>query len=810
MMGGSERCSGLAGACFVAIVTFGTPALAHEIEPPKAKSQSSAAWPGGRSETHDVLVPVALTISASGDVEDVTLEASVSPTFDQAALETARRWKFEPATRDGTPVAARIRAIVRFPASSATELGPPPQASDTTSPSSPAERNAAAAEPENVVVHGAPPPRSASEVTRGRDIIQAAPHRTASDVLQIVPGVFVTQHSGEGKAHQIFLRGFDAVHGQDLEIWVGGIPINEVSNIHGQGYSDLHFVMPEVIKDIQSAPGTYDPKQGDFAVAGSIRMRLGYDEPGLTAKGSLGSFGARRLFLAYHPKDSSDETFAAFEEYSTDGFGPNRAARRGSFVGQATHDFGDGLAARLLATTYTSRFDSAGVLRLRDIESGAVDRYGVYDPKQGGYSSRTQLLAELHKDEEGARWSIAPFIAFRSLTLRQNFTGYLVESQRGGNALDSDNTQQIHEDIMVGATASYRKLFKLFSPQDAFEAGFYARNDWIEQSQRRLSDVNDSPTETLVDAKVRGTNVAGYLDASVSPLRRLVLRGGVRLDALSYSTQDRVVPPSGAAASQARAAQGAHFGKKATIDLLVLPKLHALASYGEGFRSPQARSLSEGERAPFTEVTSFEVGIRYADASRFQGSIAFFQTNLSQDLAFDQTTARNETVPGTRRNGVALELTARASDWLTMSGSTTYTHASFTSSDANYEEGALLPYVPQLVTRADIVAKRKLTRVWERDLEAHVGYGLESLIGRPLPYSEFGKNVFLVDASLGLRLKEVEFGADVYNLFDAFWYDSQFVYASNFSRGGPAQLVPLHHVTVGQPRSVFFSLSLHI
>ncbi len=787
-------------------------ARAHDVEPPKPKIQAPATWPGAVPEAHDTLVPVTLSISPSGAVESVTVEASISPEYDQAAILAARSWTYEPALRDGKPVSARIRAVVRFVAKApAPDVAAVAPAGEAATPSSAAPPSPPKEKPQSVLVRGVAPVRSASEVVRRRDVMEAAPHRTASDLLQVVPGIFVTQHSGEGKAHQIFLRGFDSVHGQDLEIWVGGIPINEVSNIHGQGYSDLHFAMPEVIKDIQSTPGTYDPRQGDFAVAGTIRMRLGYDEPGVTTKGTIGSFGTRRLFLAYHPKDASEETFAAFEEYSTDGFGPNRAARRGSFVGQATHDFADGLAARLLASTFAGRFDSAGVVRARDIETGKIDKYGLYDPKQGGYSTRTQLLTELHKDDDDARWSLAPFVVFRSLSLRQNFTGYLTESQRGGQAqTGSDNTQQIHEDIMVGATASYRKTLKLLSAHDAVEAGFFARNDWIEQSQRRLSDVNDSPTETLVDARVRGTNVAGYLDASLHPIRRLAVRGGVRVDALSYATQDRVIPKSGALASQERASQGTHLGKKATLDFSLLPKLHVLASYGDGFRSPQARSLSEGERAPFTEVTSYETGFRYIDGTRVQGSLALFHTNLSQDLAFDQTTARNEIVPGTQRNGVAVELTTRANDWLTMSTSATYTRASFTGTNEKYKEGDLLPYVPQLVVRADVVAKYKLTRLWERDLEGRIGYGLESLVGRPLPYSEFGHNVFLVDVSAGLRLKEVELGLDAYNLLDAFWYDGEFVYASNFTRGSAPELVPLHHVTVGPPRSLFMSLTLHI
>lgn len=795
----------------VCALAWPTEAAAHDVTSPKLTSETFAAWPDGHPDDHDVVVPIIVVVGANGRVQEAAVEVSVDPELDAAALVAARAFIYAPATQDGQAVSAKVRAFVRFKGAPidaghahahvhVPATAPPAATSTEKTP-----------EPEAVRVQGAAPPRSASEARRGQDVIGAAPHRTASDTLNVIPGIFVTQHSGEGKAHQIFLRGFDAVHGQDLEISVGGIPVNEVSNIHGQGYADLHFVMPEIIKEIQAQPGTYDPRQGDFAVAGSIRMKLGYKEPGFTTKGTLGSFGAKRLFLAFHPKDTSDETFAAFESYSTDGFGPNRAAQRGSFVGQAVHDFGNGVGVRALLSSYAGHFDSPGVLKEADISQGRVDRYATYDPKQGGDSSRTQMLVELHRDGEGDRLSIAPFVMLRSLSLRQNFTGFFNDTQQGGTpSLESDNSQQLQRNVMVGATASYRRTIRLLSPRDSVELGLYGRNDWITQSQRRLSDVDDRPTATLVDATVRGTNVAGYLDATLNAFKRLAIRGGIRADVLSYGTEDRVPSKAGTDASQERSAMGAHLGKKVTVDGAVLPQLHVLASYGDGFRSPQARSLSNGERTPFAQVHSVEGGVRYAEGKFFSGSLAVFHTRLDKDLVFDQGTARNEAVPSTARSGAALELVTKPAEWLTMSSSATFTRAVFTNSDATYKEGDLLPYVPQWVIRGDIVARKELTQLWGRPLVGRIGYGIESLVRRPLPYGEFGNDVFLLDMAMGLRLREVELGVDFTNLLGADWYDGQFVYASNFGRSKTPNLVPFRHVTVGAPRSVFATIAIYL
>jgi outer membrane receptor protein involved in Fe transport len=331
----------------------------------------------------------------------------------------------------------------------------------------------------------------------------------------------------------------------------------------------------------------------------------------------------------------------------------------------------------------------------------------------------------------------------------------------------------------------------------------------MDQSQKRLAEATDLPFETNIDANVRATNLAGYVDAQLHPVSRLVVRGGVRVDALAYTVADRVLPRVADTPSQSRTAQGTHTGKKLTLDYLLLPGLHALASYGEGFRSPQARALADGERTPFTSTTSYEAGFRYAHKKVLAGSFAAFHTELSDDLVFNPLLARNDRTPGTARTGVALDLQARAGDILVAAG-ITYTNAAFTSSDTVYQKGELLPYVPQLVVRTDALWSRKVAKVAGRDLEAKAGAGFSGMGQRPLPYAETGTNVFLVDAQAGLRAKEVELTLGAFNLLDAQFFDSQYTYASNFGRSATPSRIPAQHVTIGPPRSVFATLSLYL
>ncbi|MCU0655867.1 MAG: TonB-dependent receptor [Polyangiaceae bacterium] len=791
-----------------------TVAEAHEIQPPKPGAQPEAKWPGEAGE-QDVVVPVLLKVGADGVVVEAQVEVSLGEALDREALAVARRWRFEPARREGVAIEAKVRAFVRFvgqtrhqhahghekgsggqeghehPHTHRNDEGRGGDTAVQVVGHGEAEHQA----PREVRVQGERTlPGGASTTTRDRAVLRAAPHRTAGDLLRVVPGVNITQHSGEGKAYQIFFRGFDAVHGQDLELWAGGAPVNDVSNLHGQGYADLHFLMPEIIREIQSTPGVYDPRQGDFAVAGTMRLALGLDEPGVIAKVSAGNFGARRYFLAYHPRDAREETFAAFEIYGTDGFGPSRAAQRVSGVAQALHEINERTTARVLVTHYTGRFASAGVVRRDDIEAGRIDAFGTYDPQQGGDSSRSQLVVELVSQGEHDRWTLAPFVVRRGLRLRSNFTGFL-DDEAG------DGVQQLNDATTAGLTASYRRAWPLLSPRDLFEAGLYARSDWIDQSQRRIETGSDRIRQVEVDAQVRAMNVAGYLDTALYPWKRLALRGGVRLDGLGYTTLD--------AGGQARSAQGAHLGTRATAEVILGAGISAAISHGEGFRSPQARSLAEGQKTPFTTVTSHEAGLRYRDGS-LRGSAAIFRTALSDDLAFDQARARNERTPPTLRQGAAVEVTAQPSPRFTSSISLTYTRASFRRTEGEYLAGALLPYVPQLVGRTDLSYEPTLGQVLGRTIRGQLGAGMSFYHRRPLPFGEWGRDAFLLDLRAGLQVANVRLGFDAFNSLDSRWFDGEFVYASRFNRGGAASLVPARHVTLGPPRTYLLSLQVNL
>ncbi len=821
----STRPPRAAAALFLALV-HAWPAQAQEVVPPLPVEQPEPSWPGQFAAEHDVVVPVIATVSAAGLVDQASVEAGVSPEFDDAALAAVRRWRFRPALVDGRPVAAKIRLLVRFREARAVQSRAAARDAASIQPIPPLPRRAKPASVQSrqeeveveVIGERVAPRRSASETSRGQDVISAAPHRTGGDLLQVVPGAYITQHSGQGKAYQVFYRGFDAVHGQDLEFWVGGVPVNEVSNIHGQGYADLNFVMPEVVSRISVLPGNYSPEQGDFAVAGTIRYDLGYEEPGVSAKATVGSFGERRIFLGYHPENAPAAEFLAFETQSTDGFGPNRAASRTSGIVQRTTKLGSG-RLRLLATGYAGRFDSPGVVSLRDLESGRLDRFDTYGLDQGGYSSRYQGVVEYVNRSGRADLHVAPYLVWRTLKLKQNYTGYLLDEVNG------DTSQLQNQTTTLGVTTSARQAISLLSQDDQLEVGVSLRHDRIDQSQLDVGNENSRVLGTIVDAELSAVDAAAWLGLTTLPLSQVRVLAGLRVDGLAYHVADQTPanesrqgadpnafarqlrPPS--PGGQVRTAMGAHWGPRVTVDSRLSQGVHGVLAYGEGFRSPQARSLGDGERTPFVSVRSMEAGLRYGK-SPINGSLSVFRTDVTGDLVFDAATTRNERVPASRRLGAALEYVVKPDHWFVSSGSGTFTKATFTESDRTFASGDSLPYVPELVLRQDIAWNPSLARIGNRSLTGRFGMGLTGVFRRPQPYGTYGHDVVLFDLTSELRFKEIALGVDVFNLLDQEWYDSEFTYSANWNPAATARLVPERYVTVGAPRTLLVTLSAFV
>jgi hypothetical protein len=241
-------------------------------------------------------------------------------------------------------------------------------------------------------------------------------------------------------------------------------------------------------------------------------------------------------------------------------------------------------------------------------------------------------------------------------------------------------------------------------------------------------------------------------------------------------------------------------------------------SYGEGYRSPQARQLEEGEQAPFAKVKSYEAGATVRDGDRIAFTAAAYETDLSYDLIFDPTSARLERIGPTTRRGLVAHVLASPSEHATISASATYVHATLDAPPLPTPEnptpaftsGEALPYVPPLVVRSDVAFTGTLGVVRHEPVTWKLGYGTTFLSSRPLPYSESSPPVFLLDATAGLRRNWLELQLDTTNLLGARYADIEYAYVSNWlTRPIPSRL-PARHITAGSPRVVMLTATVYL
>lgn len=824
---------------------------ASGVVPPRALAKVDAVFPEGEPPlTTERTVVLVVTVEQDGRVGEVTVATSGGERFDAAAVSAVRAFTFEPASRDGVAMASRIKVPFRFApppslpappaASAASPSGAPTPtvaqtsgANELTRPPQPTAPSAPSGAIE-VDVRGrrVTPPRATSDFVLGREVLAAAPRRDAADLLSSAPGVYVAKPEGDAVAHELVLRGFDAAHGQDIELTLGHmVPLNQPSHVHGQGYADLNFLIPEVVQSVRVTEGVYDPRQGDFAVAGSVDFELGVSERGYRSRTTYGSFQTLRQLVLWAPKSQPEETFGAAVFRRTDGFGRNRGGLSGGVLGQFGFEGPGGFRGVALVSGYAARANLAGVLRRDDVEAGRLGFYDVVrDPSataQSAFSGRALAAVRIAREsEDGERTSLATWLGFVDYRSRENFTGYTQRSRTNPDWVGrGDLIEQGNQDLSLGARAEHRtRRFEATSWLEAtFELGLSASAHRIEQQQNLLQVPENATWDRRIDASIRTADLGLYVDADLKVTRYVRVRGGLRGDLLAFDVADALGNFTPAFQRQThlpgfrRTALGAAFGPRVSVEGRPTRWLDLFAAYGQGYRSPQALQLSEGESAPFAKVHSVEGGAKlHPLRDKLTLSAAGYATFLSTDLAFDPAEGALSRVGPTTRAGFVAHVVARPTSWLFGAASITYVHATLdeppTATAENpspsFIEGQLLPYVPPLVVRADGAAERRLASFAGGHLVGRLGAGFSFLSPRPLPYGRFADPVALLDAQASARFRMVELALEVMNVAGSEYAATEYSFVSDWRSEPLPSRVPARHFAAGQPRTFLASLGL--
>ena len=592
--------------------------------------------------------------------------------------------------------------------------------------------------------------------------------------------------------------------------------------------------MPEVVRELRVIEGVYDPAQGDFAVAGTVEFDLGVEQRGIYAKSELGSFRTFRQVGIFAPKGKDADTFGAFQFRRSDGFGQNRDGINGSAMFQV--GFGNKeWRFRLHGSFWGARYNSAGVLRADDVADGTAGFYDVYPypTARGQNAFNAGGILGVRGENRGKNrknTSFDLYLQLHDFRIQQNFTGFLERSQVNPDWVGrGDLIEQRDRRFVIGGNARHRT--SRFEPAEnakgTVEIGVSTRVDLINPQQQNLIQAPSNQTwDERVDADIVQADIGIWVDLDWDFSKYFNVKGGVRADALFFDINDNLgnfVPdfrPDNFIPGFRRTAAGIVAGPRLALTGKPTEWIDIIGAYGEGFRSPQARTLVDGEIAPFAKVRSADFGVRFRlfPEEQLKLTLTGYRTWLNNDVFFDAAEARLENIGPTSRTGFVFYAVANPLSWLVASLSVTYVHAVLEGPAAPtvenptpaFDEGDLLPFIPPWVIRLDIGAGDDLVDLWKYPLHGHVGLGYTYLGSRPLPFSQFADPFSLLDLSGRLSWWFLELGFQVFNLLDKQYAGNEFVFVSDWDPQSVGSRIPARHISAGRPRTFFFTIGIRL
>jgi outer membrane receptor protein involved in Fe transport len=629
---------------------------------------------------------------------------------------------------------------------------------------------------------------SNSQTIRDRDL-SLRPLTDPADILKVTPGLFVGQHAGGGKANQYFIRGFDIDHGTDLALWFDGMPINNVSHGHGQGYADFHFIIPELVNQVEVNKGPTDIAYGDFATAGSVSMstrgRLNENQVYLSG----GMFNTQRALAMLTLKVPARPLFA-MEVYHSDGpyKNPEDMDRFNLFlkvpVIQARSS-----ALHLTLMGYGAGWNGSGQIPRRAIDNGWIDRYGSEDPSEGGSSQRhsVSLNYAATPNDRDEITATAYVINYR-LSLFSNFTFFAADSVRG------DQISQRDDRVVTGFQATYSHAHELAAIPAAARFGMSARNDLIHANLDYAEQ--RAVTGRIVDADVREGSLGAWFMESVTPFPWLYAEAGVRADHFGFSTVDNLQDTGAASVTGVRDAT--IFSPKVNVVITPFKKTDIYLNYGEGFHSNDARGVTArtDPARPLTKARGYEVGTRTNLWDRWDLAASLWQLDMDGEFVWVGDGGFTEENGATRRRGLDFETRLQILPWLWADFDMTLCTAEFTRNAGN---GTAVALAPRRTMAGGLSARHRAG--WYGSLRAH---GLDT---RPADEANAfqAEGFTVVDLAAGYRRQQWEVVVNVGNLLDTEWYTAQFENESRVRRpDGALEPVPVTdmHVVPGPPVNV--------
>lgn len=541
-------------------------------------------------------------------------------------------------------------------------------------------------------------PFSAASSKAIRDFdLKIKPVRSAQDMLLMVPGLYIAQHAGGGKAEQIFMRGFDADHGTDVGIYVDGIPVNMVTHGHGQGYADLHFVIPEIIDGLTVYKGPYFSQFGNFGTAGSVSLNT-TDHPEknlIKLEGGMFNSAKATTVLKIPTNGKHQSAYIAGQYYYTNGpvedpQGFNRANLYGKFHTHLTPKSELGL----VMGAFTSAWNASGQIPERAVNNGMISRWGSIDPLEGGITSRYNVAVDYHFMEGYEHdFLIQAYLTKYDFKLYSNFTFWLNDPVNG------DMIEQTDQRTIHGINTRYSFVKTVGKIRTITRLGTTYRGDHIDLSLWNSPDRNRLTART--DHTVNEVNMAFWLAEDLVFSHYLKLQIGLRGDYLTFDVMDHLETPGfpdNGLPHGSGYAQSVILSPKLNLVLSPAKNLDIYLNGGTGFHSNDARDViisqqvnkliraGQSEGMDDLEVehmllsknlnpdhanleilpraTGAELGFRVGIGDHLLASAAGWYLHLEEELVFIGDEGTTEVSGETRRIGGDVEIRLQLARWI--------------------------------------------------------------------------------------------------------------------------------------------------
>ncbi len=629
---------------------------------------------------------------------------------------------------------------------------------------------------------------SASQGIVGATELDARPFLRRGELLEVIPGVVITQHSGDGKANQYFLRGFNLDHGTDLSIAADGMPVNMRSHAHGQGYADLNFLIPEMVRQVDFNKGPFFAEVGDFSAAGATEFRQFDALPRNFVSMTLGDQNFARFAAGGTQRDGAVATTGALEFTHDDGpwLLKEDSNRFNGVVRRAW--MGANADYRLTAMAYRAKWRSTDQIPLRAVEAGTLERFGNIDPTDGGDSDRASLSFDATLKGADATTRLNAYAIYYRLNLFSNFTYFLDDPVNG------DQFNQRDRRVVVGGALTRTWSAPRAGGTSETTVGVQTRGDFIGElslhrtaRRVRLATVRDDSVDEL-SAGVFAKNETRWSEW-------LRTEAGLRADGYRFKVKSDNARNSGTRLADI-------FSPKVGVVLGPWAQTEFYLNAGTGFHSNDARGttirvdpadgVTPVDRVtPLVRSRGAEAGVRTAVVPGLVTTLSFWALDLDSELVFVGDAGGTEPSGRTRRYGVELANYWRATRWLALDADVSLTHARYR--DVTGGGTQIANSIATVVTAGATVGAG----------EGWFGAARLRMFG-PQPLNEDNSvrapSSTTVNLRLGWRAKNWEVSLDVLNALDRANYDIAYAYASRL-RGEPAAGVGDVHFHPAEPRT---------